>query len=192
MTPTHHASKGYTLIDLLMVLALIGVVSAVALPGLQGVALSMRVGQGAREVERELQSARLAAVSSNRPVRVRFNCPEAGAYRLVELLGTARAPVADDAAADRCSPVVYPFPPADRNPLTLPNLDGPVRRLPQGVTFSAAATLEFWPDGSVHQQVGTETPWLPLGANGATITVTRDGRTRSVMVNGLGKIQLQS
>lgn len=192
MTRRCHDARGYTLMDLLVVLALIGIVSAVALPGLQGAVLSMRVGQGARDVERELQSARLVAVTANRPVRVRFNCPEAGAYRTVELLGTPRAPLADDAAAGRCSPVVYPYPPADRNPLTLPNLDGPVRWLPQGVTFAGAVTLEFWPDGSVHQQVGTEAPWLPLGENGTTITVTRNGRTRSVVVNAIGKIQLQS
>lgn len=184
-------TAGFSLVDMLIVLMLLGIVAAVAIPGLQGVVLSMRLGQGAREVERELQTARLTAVSGNRSIRVRFNCPEAGTYRMVELLGTPRTPLADDAAADRCGAVTYPYPPADRNPLTVPNLDGPVRWLPQGVTFVAGATLEFWPDGSVHQQSGHENPWLPLGVAGATITLTRGDRARIITVNGLGKIQLQ-
>jgi len=59
------------------------------------------------------------------------------------------------------------------------------------VTFAAPSTLEFWPDGSVHRQAGIENPWLPLDVNGATITLARGDRTRTITVNGLGKIQLQ-
>ena len=35
----------------------------------------MRLGVSARDVERELQFARLKAVSTNRPMRIRFNAP---------------------------------------------------------------------------------------------------------------------
>ena len=35
----------------------------------------MRLGVSARDVERELQFARLKAVSTNRPMRIRFNRP---------------------------------------------------------------------------------------------------------------------
>ena len=41
------------------------------------------------ELEREFQSARLRAVIANRSLRVRLNCPAAGYYRTVEVLGTA-------------------------------------------------------------------------------------------------------
>ena len=52
--------------------------------------------------------------------------------------------------------------------LTLPNNDGPTRTLPTGVSFGAASTLEFWPDGSVHKQAGAENPWNVVAPTGTS------------------------
>jgi hypothetical protein len=152
---------------------------------------SMRLGQAAREVERELQTARLRAVTSNRPIRVRFNCPVAGQYRMVELIGSPSLPALEDAAANRCQQNIYPSPAADNNPITVPNHDGPVRRLPKDVSFGAIKTLEFWPDGSVHADAGTGNPWPPVAPPGTAISVTKGVSVKQITVNGLGKIQLQ-
>lgn len=185
------SDAGFTLIDVLVILAILSTVMAMAVPTLRDMTDAMRLAQGAREVERELQTARLKAVTSNRAMRVRFNCPSAGEYRMVELLGTPSTPLAADTAADRCSQATYPYP-ADFNPITLPNHDGPVQRLPRTLTFGANQTLEFWPDGSVHASSGTgTTPWLPLASTGTAITVVKGALTKSVTVNGLGKIQIQ-
>lgn len=185
------SEAGVSLVDVMVTILFLGIIMAGAIPGLVSAASSMRLGQGAREVERELQTARLKAVATNRPMRVRFNCPAAGQYRMVELLGTPTAPASGDSATDRCSTTAYPYPPADRNSLTLPNQDGPVRYLPQGVTFGSAATLEFWSDGSAHKQSATENPWLVIPTTGTAITVTKDTTVKTITVNGLGKIQLQ-
>jgi hypothetical protein len=152
----------------------------------------MKLGQALREVERELQSARLKAVTSNRPIRVRFDCPAAGQYRLVELLGTPQVPSANDGVGvlSRCQQTAFPFPAADRNPVTRPNHDGPIRRLPQSVTFGAAPTLEFWPDGSVHVDSGTTNPWPVVAGTGTAVTLVKDGVLRTITVNGVGKITL--
>jgi type II secretory pathway pseudopilin PulG len=182
---------GFTLIDMLITVAMIGVLGAIAAPTLMNLGDNLKLGQAAREVERELQTARLKAVTSNRPMRVRFNCPAAGQYRMVELIGTPALPAAADAAASRCQETAYPFPSGDVNPLTRPNHDGPLRRLPAVVSFGAVSTLEFWPDGSVHRQAGTELPWAGVPAStGTAITLVKGTEIRRITVNGLGKITL--
>ncbi len=189
----HRSSResGFSLIDIMVAMLVMGIVMAGAMPLLSNVSSSMRLGQGARDVERELQGARLKAVTANRPIRVRFNCPTAGSYRRVELVGTPSVPDAADSNANRCQTSQYPYPPTDRNPLTVPNHDGPTRTLPEGVSFGSVSTLEFWPDGSVHKQSSAENPWLTVPVAGAALTLTKGTEVKTITVNGLGKIQLQ-
>lgn len=155
--------------------------AAMAVPVYGDLAEASRLGAATRDVERELQSARLKAVSSNRSLRVRLNCPTAGQYRTVEVLGTGA-----DAATNRCSPVTYPFPPPDQDPFTRPNLDGPVRRVDQQTTLSSAV-IEFRSNGTAWDASGGTAQLL----NTLDITVTRRGRTRTVNLNGMGRIHLQ-
>jgi hypothetical protein len=182
--------EGISLVDMLLAVAVLGILSAMAVALAQNVTEGMRLGQGAREVERELQTARLKAVTSNRPIRVRFNCPVGGQYRMVELIGTPSVAAAADSSADRCKQTSYPYPP-DVDPVTLPNHDGPVRSLHPKLTFGAAKTLEFWPDGSVHEDNGTPDKWPVLTGTGTAITIVKGATTKSITVNGLGKIQIQ-
>jgi Tfp pilus assembly protein FimT len=184
------STAGFTLVDVLCTIAVFSVLAAMSLPVFQNVTENYKLGQSVREVERELQAARLKSVTSNRPLRVRFNCPVAGQYRTVELVGSALVPAAEDNAGNRCQETTYPSPAADNNPLTRPNHDGPIRRLPTGITFGATNTLEFWPDGSVHLQSGAILPWPVVGPAGTSITVVKGATTRRIDVNGVGKISL--
>jgi Tfp pilus assembly protein FimT len=182
---------GFTLIDIMITVAVFAIFMAAAIPQIQDLTAGMRLGQAVREVERELQSARLKAVSTNRPIRVRFNCPVAGEFRTVELMGTPSAPQVNDTAANRCQESSYPYPAADRDPLTRPNHDGPLRRIDRRVAFGVAPTLEFWPDGTVHQQAASENPWSVVPPGGTAVTLTLGTTVRIITVNGLGRIQLQ-
>ena len=191
--------RGFSLLELIMIAGLVIVVSAIGFPLLTGLRERMRLSQAMREVEREIHQARQKAVTNNRAMRIRFNCPVAGQYRVVELIGNVSAHAAADNAADRCSTATYPYPAADRDPATRPNLDGPVRRLDPALRFGAVQTIEFWPDGSAHMNAGT-TPWalLPVTGNAWTVTHTTVGfggtsytRTATLTVNGIGKIQIQ-
>jgi len=187
-----HARDGFTLIDIMVAIAVFSIIAASAMPALINVADSMKLGQGQRDVYQEMQTARLIAVSSNRPMRIRFNCPVAGQYRLTELIGSTQSPDPDDTASDRCSATKWKFPANDNDPTSRPNHDGAVKQLPTNVTFGAAATLEFWPDGTVHKQTSAENPWDQVAvANGGTaISVIKGGVVKQITVNGLGKIQI--
>ena len=187
---TRFSQSGFSLIELLMVSALVGIVSVIGLPLLGQISGTIELGEAARQVERELQSARMTAVSANHPVRVMFNCPVAGQYRMVELIGTPAVPAAADGVVGRCAESTYPFPAPDNNPITRPNNDGPVRRLSAQVTFTTSPTIEFWPDGTAHANTGSTNPWPPVASAGTSIVLTRSGKTRSILVNGIGKIQL--
>jgi hypothetical protein len=185
--------RGFTLIDLIATMGIIATMATIATPQMIDGVDRMRLGMTMRDVERELQFARLKSVSTNRPMRVRFNCPLAGQFRVVELIGTTRVPDAADAPANRCDEATYPYRPTggDSSRLTRPNNDGPLRRLQLQASFTSFPTLEFWPDGTVHADAGAGTPWPQVAAAGVTITVSRKGKTRSVMVNSLGKVKLQ-
>jgi Tfp pilus assembly protein FimT len=182
--------SGFSLVDLLATCAVIATVSAIAVPAITNSLEGQRLGIEARNVERELQVARLSAVQSNQPIRVRFNCPATGQYKRVELLGTVNTPAADDAdtqAAARCN---YPFPSTDKDAMTRPNNDGAIRTLDRKVTFSQVQTLEFWPNGTVHVTSASK-PWPLIGATPVTLKLTKGTSTKSITVNSLGKIQLQ-
>ena len=154
---------------------------AIAVPIATDVTATVKLNEAARMIEREFQDARLRAVSSNRALRVRTNCPATGYIRTVELLGTAA-----DSAADRCLQTAYPFP-ADDNMMTRPNFDGPVRTIPNQATVSTV-TYEFRPDGTVFNVIANVTTTM---ATEQTVTITRSNKSRTVRVNSAGKIQLQ-
>ena len=184
--------SGFSLVEMVIVTAVVAIIAGMAVPLLVNAAATIRLAQASREVERELQTARMLAVQTNQPMRLAFNCPSPGQYRIVELIGTSSVPASGDSATNRCAMTAYPYPAdTDKNPLTRPNFDGPLRYLDPTVSFSVFTTIEFWPDGTAHTNTGGSNPWPVIGANGTTITLTRYGKTKNITVNGLGKIQLQ-
>ncbi|HYS24993.1 MAG TPA: GspH/FimT family pseudopilin [Vicinamibacterales bacterium] len=187
-----HDRGGFSLVDIMVTDSVMSIVAAGAVPALMNVSDSMKLGQGQRDIYQEMQTARLVAVASNRPMRIRFNCPAAGQFRLTELIGSPSKPDTNDTASDRCSDTKWTYPANDNDPTSRPNHDGAIRQLPNKVTFGGTATLEFWPDGTVHKQVTSELPWTQLPVSGTLqeIAVVKGTSTKKITVNGLGKIQL--
>ncbi len=174
--------RGFTVTEMLMVVSMIAVLAAIALPVMKDLTQSIKLSEASRLVEREMQDARLKAVNSNRVIRVRLNCPTTGYIRSVEVLGTGA-----DTATNRCMTSAYPFPPADNDIMTRPNFDGPVRVLPGGATVTNQV-LQFSPDGTASEVISGVATTI---AAPVTITISRDGKSKTVTVNNAGKIQLQ-
>jgi Tfp pilus assembly protein FimT len=185
------STAGFSIIDMVAVVAVIATMSAMAIPQTISAVDSMRLGMSVRDVERELQFARLKSVSTNRAMRVRFDCPSAGKIRAVEVIGTSAAPDPNDSdgVAGRCSETTYPYRPtgADQSRLTRPNNDGAIRTVYTGTTFTAKQTLEFWPNGTVHVACQA-TPCALTQIGTVTLTLSRKSKTKNITVNGLGKI----
>ena len=105
MAPVRTAERGFSLTELMLTIAVASTLMVVAVPVYSDVSDGTKLNGAARELERELQGARLKAVTSNRILRVRLNCPGAGYYRTVEYLNTSA-----DVATNRCVLSAYPFP----------------------------------------------------------------------------------
>jgi len=180
-----HGPAGFTLIELIVVVAFLITIVAIAVPSFH-LTDTMRLNAATREVERELQTARLKAVTVNRPLQVRFNCPAAGQLRIVE--AGALWP-----EADRCSTAVYPYPPvanaAYQTP-PMPQHDGPVRYVHSLVTLSSGnpnLVLQFSPDGRVTEIVGG----VSQAINNVPVTLMYGTLSKTVNVNALGRVQVQ-
>ena len=189
------SALGFSLVDTMLTVAVVGTVAAIAVPSMTNAMDGQRLGIAAQSVQREMQLARLNAVTTNRPIRVRFDCPSTGYYRRVELIGSINTPNsgidADNQAAVRCG-TTYPFPAADNDPLTRPNNDGPTMQLDSKVSFTSTQTLEFWPNGTVHvYNAAVGAPWPQMGSTPVNIILTKGATTRSITVNSLGKMQTQ-
>lgn len=90
---------GFSLLELVVVVGLIGLLAAVALPNFRTVLERNRVITSSDLIAGQIREARLAAITRNTTFRVVFDCPTAGAVRMLAVTGT----LAIDGAADRCT-----------------------------------------------------------------------------------------
>ena len=118
------SSRGFTLFELLIVVAMIGILGAIGLPVLTDSSNRNKVWTAAEQVASQIRQARLKAISRNIPFRVRFNCPANRQYRVLRVTGIA----AVDNAANRCT--------------TYLQHDSGIYTLPERVDFGAVPMLE--------------------------------------------------
>ena len=171
-----------TLSELMLVTLVGSTMFAIAVPAGRTALDSLELGSARQEVGLALQTARLRAVSANRPMRLRLNCPGAGQYRVVEVTGVTST----DSSATRCDIDTFGYPgPRDSDPAT-PAHDGPVGSLSAKIGGLSGPDLEFSPDGTARVVVGGVPQRLTADAY---VDVTREGRTMRISINALGRIQ---
>jgi prepilin-type N-terminal cleavage/methylation domain-containing protein len=163
---TRQSARGFTLAELLIVLAVGVVLVGAAVPAINGARQRLDLDSAAHDVAGAVQSARLQALSTGRTMRVRFNCPATGQFRVVEVVGDA----AIDNAANRCAPATYPYP--DQNAGARPDLDGPLRGLRSGVSFSQATNVDIAPSGRITPATGAAPVSIVVMKGNATYTLT--------------------
>jgi prepilin-type N-terminal cleavage/methylation domain-containing protein len=180
LSVTNANESGYTLVELMIGVAVAATVAGATIPMVDDTLRHYALTQAAANVAATVREARLMAVSKNRTVRVRFDCPAPGQMRIVEVTGNPTI----DTAVNRCSPDAYPYP--DPDPNALPNADGPVVPLPSRAQFGTFESLEIDPQGRVTPQ--TNCPNCSNSPVPATIDVRNSYATRTITVTTGGQV----
>lgn len=164
-------AKGVTLIELMVVIAVVAILAAAAMPAYRNLLDRYRIGKAAEDVVSVISNARAGSVKVHRRVNVSFTTSGdwcVGANSALEPTGGARAGAAtacDCASANTCV------------------VDGEVLAIPvgkhPGVSMTAASgSLEF--DGIVGATTGLATRTVtlrsPLGKYDASIAITPLGQ----------------
>ncbi|MBV8206015.1 MAG: GspH/FimT family pseudopilin [Acidobacteria bacterium] len=86
--PAGHRSRGFTIIELIMVVTIMLILIAVSLPVADTAMASMRIAGDARSLATQLQLAKLEAANQFTHVRLQINCNGSTTYCLQVLNGT--------------------------------------------------------------------------------------------------------
>jgi type IV fimbrial biogenesis protein FimT len=156
---------GFTVMELMIVIAIIGILSAITVPNYISYRNNQQVSLAARDIYSALQSAKMSAITDNTTINVLFSPGTASAatYRVFEDLDADNA---FDAAADR---------------------DIESGQMPPGITmanatFSGDAIATFSPMGMPRQPNGA----LDFGS----VRVSNSNRCNSIIINSSGGIRI--
>jgi prepilin-type N-terminal cleavage/methylation domain-containing protein len=155
------SQSGFTLTELLIALAVAGVLAAISVPVVMESTARNRLWTGSELIGAQIRQARLKAITRNTTFQVRFNCPAVGQFRSLVMTGD----VAIDNHVDRCRQT-RPF-------------DSGVQALPANITSTPANTIQVTGRGIV-SVVGAAVPH--------TISVSYGASTRTLIISATGQI----
>ena len=171
------AHKGFTLVEMLIVVAVIGILLGVAATTLLRALPDYRLRSAARELLFDLQKARLEAVKRNRTVLVEF-APQA--YDQAGERGRFMICV-DDPANGVCDPTDQILVPWRRMPKNVSLTDAPPDGFADSITFAFDDPL---------YRVAFDFRGLPSMA-GSVRLINNKGRARLVDISAVGRISVR-
>ncbi len=76
--------SGFTLIEMMIVVAVLAIMAGIAIPGFMSLLPGMRLNGAARQVMGDLMAARMNAVKQNNEFKVFFNSPGTNQYKILD------------------------------------------------------------------------------------------------------------
>lgn len=174
--------SGFSLLELVVVIAVTSILFVMTGLQIQAAMRRYTLTTATQTVSAAVRAARYQAVAKNRTLRLRFNCPAPGQFRLVEFVNDP----AIDQAVDRCSETAYPFP--DQDAAVRPDFDGPAQILSQQATIAAVSDLQIDVTGRITPLINC--PNCVTAPPPAVVNVSNSYENRTITISGSGQVRL--